>query len=187
MAVKTKTDLKDVFNGLSSVIYQSTPIDLSGNSIALSGDYYDMPVTVDTLSFTQDDPTINHYKVIGLEGDWTSSSTSGDVTLQFTVPTKHTDVLKVAYGNSAVTQLAGSLTFEGGTYSGSAVKFSTNKVTGSIVLVDAAKQNIMILSNIALWAKPLYENASTDPFALQFTGTIEASENPDVAFLTKTA
>lgn len=188
MALKTKTDLKDIFNGLSSVLFQETPIDLnpSSGTIAIVPDY-DLPVTVDTLSFTQDDPTINHYKVIGLEGDWTSSSTSGDVSLSFTVPTKQTDVLKLAYGTSSVVAKTGAtvtgVTGLSGTFGGDVVTFSTHKVTGSIVLVDSQQKNLLIMSNVALWAKPLYENASTDPFAIQFTGTIEATGKPDVAFL----
>lgn len=183
MALKTKTDLKDIFNGLSSVMFQEDAIDLSQSTIQIDPDY-DLPVTVDTLSFTQDDPTINHYKVIGLEGDWTSSSTSGDVSIQFTVPTKQTDVLKLAYGTSAVVAKTGA-TYGSGTYNGNAVTFSTHKVTGSIVLEDAEQKNLLILSNVALWAKPLFENASTDPFAIQFTGTVEATGKPDIAFLTK--
>lgn len=188
MALKTKTDLKDIFNGLSSVLFQQTPIDLapSSGTIAIAPDY-DLPVTVDTLSFTQDDPTINHYRVIGLEGDWTSSSTSGDVSLSFTVPTKQTDVLKLAYGASSVVAKTGAtvtgVTGLSGTFDGDVITFSTHKVTGSIVLVDSEQKNLLIMSNVALWAKPLYENASTDPFAIQFTGTIEATGKPDVAFL----
>ncbi len=188
MALKTKTDLKDIFNGLSSVLFQETPIDLapSSGTIAIAPDY-DLPVTVDTLSFTQDDPTINHYRVIGLEGDWTSSSTSGDVSLSFTVPTKQTDVLKLAYGASSVVAKTGAtvtgVTGLSGTFDGDVITFSTHKVTGSIVLVDSEQKNLLIMSNVALWAKPLYENASTDPFAIQFTGTIEATGKPDVAFL----
>lgn len=188
MALKTKTDLKDIFNGLSSVLFQETAIDLapSSGTISIVPDY-DLPVTVDTLSFTQDDPTINHYKVIGLEGDWTSSSTSGDVSLSFTVPTKQTDVLKLAYGASSVVAKTGAtvtgVTGLSGTFDGDVITFSTHKVTGSIVLVDSQQKNLLIMSNVALWAKPLYENASTDPFAIQFTGTIEATGKPDVAFL----
>jgi hypothetical protein len=169
-------------------LFQQTPIDLapSSGTIAIAPDY-DLPVTVDTLSFTQDDPTINHYRVIGLEGDWTSSSTSGDVSLSFTVPTKQTDVLKLAYGASSVVAKTGAtvtgVTGLSGTFDGDVITFSTHKVTGSIVLVDSEQKNLLIMSNVALWAKPLYENASTDPFAIQFTGTIEATGKPDVAFL----
>lgn len=193
MAFKTKTELKDVFNGLSSVLFQSTAIDLNPASggIAIEPEY-DLPVTVDTLSFTQDDPTINHYKVIGLDGDWTSSSTSGDVSLSFTVPTKQTDVLKLAYGATSVIAKTGSsgatvtgVTGLTGTFEGDVVTFSTHKVTGSIVLVDAEQKNLLVLSNVALWAKPMYENASTEPYAIQFTGTIEATGKPDIAFLKK--
>ena len=116
MAMKTKQELKDVFNGLSSLLFQKTAVDLdSGSTIALVPDY-DLPVTVDTLQLTQDAPTINHYKVIGLDGDWTSSATLGDATFQFVVPTKHTDVLKLAYGDDAVKESV-QATLDGFNYS----------------------------------------------------------------------
>ena len=87
MATKTKQELKDVFNGLSSVLYTDEVVDLSSGTPTITTKY-NLPVTVDTLQLSQDDPTVNHYKVIGLDGDWTSSATLGDMTVQFTVPTK---------------------------------------------------------------------------------------------------
>ena len=184
MAMKTKQELKDVFNGLSSLLFQKTAVDLdSGSAIALVPDY-DLPVTVDTLQLTQDDPTINHYKVIGLDGDWTSSATLGDMTVQFTVPTKATDVLKLAYGDDAVKENV-QATLDGFNYSGSALTIKKKKVTGTFILVNEEKDQIMVMSGVALWAKPLYENPGTEPFAIQFTGTMETDGNPNFAFLKK--
>lgn len=184
MAIKTKQELKDVFNGLSSLLFQKTAVDLdSGSTIALVPDY-DLPVTVDTLQLTQDDPTINHYKVIGLDGDWTSSATLGDATFQFVVPTKNSEVLKLAYGDDAVKENV-QATLDGFNYEGVALTIKKKKVTGTFVLVNEEQDQIFILSDVALWAKPLYENPGTEPFAIQFTGTIETNGNPNFAWLTK--
>lgn len=186
MAAKTKQELKDVFNGLSSVLFQSKEVDLDGVEKIQLAPEYDLPVTVDTLQVNQDDPTVNHYKVIGLDGDWTSSATLGDMTIQFTVPTKATDVLKMAYGEDAVKESV-QASLDSQDYEGVALTIKKKKVTGTFILVNEEKDQIMIMSGVALWAKPLYENPGTEPFALQFTGTMETSGNPNFAWLKKSA
>lgn len=188
---KSKIELKDVFNGANSLLYQSSIVDLSTGTVAITPEY-DLPVTVDTLQLSQDDPTINHYKVIGLDGDWTSSATLGDMTFQFTVPTKAKEVLELAYGSDAVVEVtAGTVKDSGdsdvdGTYTGHAVLLNKKKVTGTFTIVDEEKTNIMVIAGAAVWAKPLYENVSTEPFAIQFTGTIENAGTQSMAWLKRT-
>ena len=192
MSMKSKQDLKDVFNGLSSLLYQSTIVDLSQATLSITPEY-DLPVTVDTLQISQEDPTINHYKVIGLDGDWTSSATLGNMNIKFTVPTKAKDVLKLAYGEDAVKEITKlTITGTGDTdlddengFSGTSIMLKKKKVTGTFVLVDEGQTNLMILTNVALWAKPLYENPGTEPFAIQFTGTMEGAGSHSMAWLKK--
>lgn len=191
--MKKKQELKDVFNGLSSLLYQSAVADLSQASVAITPEY-DLPVTVDTLQISQDDPTINHYKVVGLDGDWTSSATLGDMNIQFTVPTKAKEVLELAYGADAVKSITAATITTGDTeidnaggYEGVSIKLEKKKITGTFVLVDEEKQNLMVLTNVALWAKPLYENPGTEPFAIQFTGTMEGAGSQSIAWLKKKA
>lgn len=192
MTYKSKIDLKDVFNGANSLLFQSSIVDLSKGTFTLEPEY-DLPVTVDTLQISQDDPTVNHYKVIGLDGDWTSSATLGDMTFQFTVPTKAKDVLVLAYGSDSVVDITkGTVSGTGdndidGDYAGHAVLLNKKKVTGTFVIVDEEKTNIMVLAGAAVWAKPLYENVSTEPFAIQFTGTIENAGTQSMAWLKKSA
>ncbi len=193
MTMKTKQSLKDVFNGLSSLLYSSAVADLSQATLTITPEY-DLPVTVDTLQITQDDPTINHYKVIGLDGDWTSSATLGDMNIQFTVPTKAKEVLTLAYGADAVKEIT-KLSIETGDsnidsengYEGVSIQLNKQKVTGTFVLVDEEKENLMVMTNVALWAKPLYENPGTEPFAIQFTGTMEGAGSQSLAWLKKKA
>ena len=192
MATKTKQELKAVFNGLSSVLYTDEVVDLSSGTPTITTKY-NLPVTVDTLQLSQDDPTVNHYKVIGLDGDWTSSATLGDMTVQFTVPTKAKEVLQLAYGESAVKDITRlTLTTDDADvdnsangYEGVSLMVGKKKVTGTFVLVDEEKKNLMVITNVALWAKPLYENPGTEPFAIQFTGTIEGAGSQSLAWLKK--
>lgn len=190
--MKSKQDLKDVFNGLSSLLYQSAIVDLSQTTLSITPEY-DLPVTVDTLQISQEDPTINHYKVIGLDGDWTSSATLGNMNIQFTVPTKAKEVLTLAYGADAVKDITKlTITGTGDTeldnengFSGTSIMLKKKKVTGTFVLVDEEQTNLMVLTNVALWAKPLYENPGTEPFAIQFTGTMEGAGSYSMAWLKK--
>ena len=189
--MKTKQELKDVFNGLSSLLYQSAVVDLSQATLSITPEY-DLPVAVDTLQISQEDPTVNHYKVIGLDGDWTSSATLGNMNIKFTVPTKAKEVLQLAYGEDAVREIT-KLTINTGDadidnaqgYHGVSLSLKKKKVTGTFVLVDEAKENLMIITNVALWAKPLYENPGTEPFAIQFTGTMEGAGSQSIAWLKK--
>jgi hypothetical protein len=187
MAMKTKKELKDVFSGIASVWYQKTELDMSDlSALAITPDF-DLPVKVDTINLEQGDPSIEHYKVIGLPGDWVTSAEAGDIDLSFRVPTKHTDVLKMAYGEDAVKAITGA-TVNGATYSGTGLVLQQTKVDGTFVFVSEDKKNILVVNNTSLWAKPVIDQDAKGVFALDFNGSIETDgTNPDILFLTKAA
>lgn len=179
--MKTKSDLKDVFNGPSSLMYQSAA--LEGNSLALDPEY-DVPVKVDTIEFEQGAPSIEHYKVIGLSGDWVSSADAGDITVSFRVPTKHTDILTLAYGSDAVKNA--SVTYGSGTFTGNGVVLTNHKITGTWALLNDAGDQLLILNNTSLYASLVMDSDANNVVAIDFTGTIESDgTNPDIMFLKK--
>lgn len=181
--MKTKAQLKDVFNGPSSLMYQSTA--LSGENLALDPEY-DVPVKVDTIEFEQGEPDIEHYKVIGLAGDWVSSSEAGDITVSFRVPTKHSDILKLAFGTDAVA--AKSITYGSDTFSGDGVVLKNKKITGTWAILNDAGDQLLILNNTALYASMVMDTDAKGVVAIDFNGTIESDgSNPDVLFLRKQA
>ncbi len=192
MALKKMTELKDVFNGISSVMFQTNVI-TSGSTITLNPDY-ELPVEVDSISISQDDPTINNYRVHGLSIPWTTSAEVGDTNIEFVVPTNHTDVLKLAYGTSAVTSVSASVqtaivgdggSIAAGTWSGNSVKFNDTKVVGCVAILNQSKDKLLIINNLALYVTPQYDSASTEPYALKFTGSMESGSGGDMIFLSK--
>lgn len=232
--METKKQLKDVFKGISSVMFQNNPIfsDLSdvaafsststyavGDMVSNSSKYYkcttavttagtfsasnwteitagdvsnitltpdyDLPVHLDDLSLTEGDATLNHYKIFGQDSDWVATATKGDLEIKMVVPTKHTDVLKLAYGSDSL--VSASATMDGVTYTGQGITLAKHEVHGTIILMNEAKDQILIVSNPVLWATPKFDKASTEPYAIQFSGTLEASEGPDILFLKKNA
>ena len=180
MAMKTKAELKDVFNGPSSLFYQSASL---GTPMTLDP-LYDVPVKVDTINFEQGEPNIEHYKVIGLSGDWVSSSEAGDITVSFRVPTKSTDILKLAFGNDAVT--SASVGYGSDTFAGNGVVLKNKKIQGTWALLNDAGDQLLILNNTALYASMVMDTDAKGVVAIDFNGTIESDgSNPDVLFLRK--
>lgn len=185
--MKTKKELKDVFSGLSALWYQKTELNLSNLSGLQITPEFDLPVKVDTINLEQGDPTIDHYKVIGLPGDWVTSAEPGDIDLSFRVPTKHTDVLKMAYGNEAVKSSV-SASVDGVSYTGTGLVLQQKKIDGTFIFVNEDKTKLLVLTNTTLWAKPVLDQDAKGVFALDFNGSIESDGvNPDILFLTKVA
>lgn len=189
--MKTKKQLKDVFSGVSALWYQKTELNLSSlTGLAITPDF-DVPVKVETITLEQGDPTVDHYKVIGLPGDWVTSAEPGDIELSFRVPTKHTDVLKMAYGEDAVKSTVTATidtagAGEGESYTGTGLVLQQKKIDGTFVFVNDDKTKLLVLTNVSLWAKPVLDQDAKGVFALDFNGSIESDGvNPDILFLEK--
>lgn len=181
--MKTKSELKDVFNGPSTLLYQGAV--LSGSSLKLVPDY-DVPVKVDSIEFEQGAPSLEHYKVLGIPGDWVTTSEAGDITVKWRVPTKHTDILKLAFGEDAVKDM--TVTYDGSTYKGNGVILKNHKITGTWAVLNDTGDQLLILNNTVLYASMVLDNDTKGVVAVDFSGTIQSDgKNPDVLFLTKQA
>lgn len=191
MAMTTIDKMKDIFVGPKTLLYTSVIADLSKATLEITPEV-ELPVTVDTLKATMDDPTINHYKVIGLAGDWSTTSELGDFNVEFVVPSKAKDLLKVMFGEDAVTDLTKvTLKNTGDTsldatsgFTGVAVEPKKFKIKGTIVIVDEEKKNLMVITNIALYATLQWDNSGTEPVAFKFSGSIEGAGKRSIAWLT---
>ena len=183
--------MKDIFVGPKTLLYTSVIADLGKATLEITPEV-ELPVTVDTLKATMDDPTINHYKVIGLAGDWATTSELGDFNVEFVVPSKAKDLLKVMFGEDAVTDLTkvtlkgtGDTTLDNTTgFTGVAVEPKKFKIKGTIVIVDEEKKNLMVITNIALYATLQWDNSGTEPVAFKFSGSIEGAGKRSIAWLT---
>ena len=191
MAMTTIDKMKDIFVGPKTLLYTSVIADLSKTTLEITPEV-ELPVTVDTLKATMDDPTINHYKVIGLAGDWATTSELGDFNVEFVVPSKAKDLLKVMFGADAVTDLT-KVTLKGtgdtaldstSGFAGVAVEPKKFKIKGTIVIVDEEKKNLMVITNIALYATLQWDNSGTEPVAFKFSGSIEGAGKRSIAWLT---
>lgn len=190
MAMTTIDKMKDIFVGPKTLLYTSVITDLSKATFDITPEV-ELPVTVDTLKATMEDPTINHYKVIGLAGDWATTSELGDFNVEFVVPSKAKDLLKIMFGEDAITELTkvtlkgtGDTALDANTgFTGVAVEPKKFKIKGTIVIVDEEKKNLMVITNIALYATLQWDNSGTEPVAFKFSGSIEGAGKRSIAWL----
>jgi hypothetical protein len=188
MAMKTKQELKDVFSGLSSIMLVKGGI----TDFASVKPDFDLPVTVDTLTLSQAEPTLNRTKVHGLQADWAVTSTAGDITFTATVPSMSKELVGYFLGEANDISNA---TVNGVTYSGFSATLSNKKLNVGFALLSDDAEKCLLVKKMAIYARPLFENASTTPFGFELSGTIEiedgavsgASSDDNIAFLTKKA
>lgn len=193
MAMKKIEELKDIFVGPKTLLYAKAITDLSKTTLDITADL-ELPVEVDSLKATMQDPTINHYKVIGLAGDWATTSELGDFNVEFVVPSKAKDLLAAMFGNDAVSDLTKVTLHTGDTdldaatgFTGVALEPKKFKIQGTIAIVDDTKTNVMVITNIALYATLQWDDTGTKPVAFKFSGSIEGAGKKSIAWLTKAA
>ena len=191
--MKKIEELKDLFVGPKTLLYAKAITDLSKATIDITADL-ELPVEVDSLKATMEDPTINHYKVIGLAGDWATTSELGDFNVEFVVPSKAKDLLAAMFGNDAVSELTKVTLKTGDTeldattdFTGVALELKKFKIQGTIAIVDDTKTNVMVITNIALYATLQWDETGTKPVAFKFSGSIEGAGKKNIAWLTKAA
>lgn len=191
MAMKKIEELRDKFVGPKMILFQSATVDLSQATITLKPDM-ELPVEVDSLKATMDDPTINHYKVIGQAGDWATTAEMGDFNVEFVVPSKAKDLLSVMFDAAAVADITKATATTGDTfiddtkgYSGVALELTENRVSGTVAIVDKSKENIMVITNLALYCTMVWDDTGTKPVAFKFSGSVEGAGTKSVAWLTK--
>lgn len=194
MAMTTIDKMKDVFCGPKSLIYSKSITDLSVPTVEITPDV-ELPVEVDSLKASMEDPSINHYKVIGLAGDWATTAELGNFNVEFVVPSKAKNLLKIMFGDDAVGDLTKLTLKETGDatldavagFTGVALEAKKFKVKGTIVIVDDEKENLMVITNIALYATMQWDDTGTKPVAFKFAGSIEGAGKKSIAWLSKAA
>lgn len=192
MAMTTIDKMKDIFNGPKTLLYSKAITDLSKATVDITPEI-ELPVEVDSLKASMEDPTINHYRVIGLVGDWATTAELGDFNVEFVVPSKAKDLLAIMFGEDAITELTkvtlkstGDTALDATTgFTGIAVEPKKFKIKGTIVVVDDEKENLMVITNIALYATMQWDDSGSKPVAFKFSGSIEGAGKRSIAWLTK--
>ncbi len=183
---KTKKEMKDVFGKADALYYDPTILDFSKATTLEAAvtltPQYDFPVLLDSIQVSTGDPNLSHVKIIGLAGDWYMDAEQGDSKIEFTVPTKDTNVLTVAFGEDAVKTYfvkVGSATL-----TGTGLTLKTNKVTGTWAMLNKEHDQIMIINGSQLFATPMYGGNDNVVVSVKFTGALTCNGvDPDLLWL----
>jgi hypothetical protein len=186
--MKTKSQLADKFSGPSSLLYQSAALTITegqgGTKTFTAAPELDVPCKVDSLNFEQGEADTEEYNIIGLAGAWVTESDPGDIDLGFRVPSISEDILTLAFGSDAVSEIEG--TVDSVDYEGLALVLKNKKVQGTWMIVNSQKDRIMVLNNTVLFASLVLDSDAKGVMAVDFNGSIESDgTNPDVIFLKK--
>lgn len=187
---KTKKELKDVFGKADSLYYDSHILDFSKSTTAEAAvtltPEYDFPVLLDSIQVSTGDPNLTHVKIIGLAGDWYMDAVQGDSNIEFTVPTKDTDVLTVAFGDDAVKDYF--VKVGAATLKGTGLTLKTKKVTGTWAMINKEHDQLMVLNGSQLFATPMYGGNDNVVVSVKFTGSLTCNgTDPDLLWLKEQA
>lgn len=181
MAATKKSELKKVFIGISQVLLKKDGIS-DFSSVAPE---MEVPVTVDTLTLSMGEPTLNRVKVHGLQSDWAVTTTAGEFEFSCTIPSVHEELIKYFFGES--NEIASS-TVNGVNYSG--FSFTAKNVSRDfgLILINEGEDLAVAFKKMTVTPSLAFENGSTTPIGINLTGTMvaaEGSSDDDIAFLTK--
>lgn len=187
--MKNKSQLKDVFIGISQVMLKQGGITDFSNVEP----EYEVPVTVDTLTLSMGEPTLNRVKVHGLQSDWAVTTTPGEFEFSCTIPSVAKELITYFFGEAndiKNNQGQAGAVVNGVNYTG--FSFSAKNVSRDfgLILVNEGEDKAVLFKKMTVTPSLAFENGSTTPIGINLTGTMVAAEgqsDDDVAFLTKAA
>lgn len=183
MAMKRKIDLQgDVFEGISSVFAVKGGIETTGGSATISEEnLLEFPVSDDSgFNFDTGQPSIEHFKIKGLNTDWVNTFTPGDGEITLEIPCNETGILESVYGQAGVeasitlpSGVAGGITFKGKAYA------STQKAVylGLLILNDT-EDKLLFIKKGKFMAQTIFDG-SNKPLCVVLTGAIAAGADTD--------
>lgn len=196
MAVTTKDSMGvSVFSGISAVfaVYggfttQAGSSDAERTCDLSTANVIELPVSEESgFNFTGGEATINHFKVKGLNADWASTFTPGDGTITLEVPTYHTQVLELVYGQKAKdlkVKLPTDLGLKDATgqrdatVSGKAFSFNQTAVVLGLLVVNETGDKALFIKQAKFTATPSFDG-SDKPYCVTLNGTISAASDVD--------
>ena len=159
-----------------------------GDNFATTGKTVtELPVAQDGgFTYNGGTPSIDHYKVHGITGDWTSRMTPGDTEINLFIPTVDKEVLD-ACGFTTKTQ-GGSVTvrdpnlgdYKFVTSSGYAFAETQKAFKVGIAAVNDEGTKMFAIKNVKLLASVLFDAADTaKPIGITLTGASAAATAAD--------
>lgn len=181
-----KIDLQgDVFNGISSVFAVKGGITTAQGKATLTTDnMLEFPVSDESgFSFDTGAPSINHFKIKGLNTDWTCTFTPGDGQVTLEIPCHETNILETVYGQAGVeveiklpteVQLDSTKT----AIKGKAFASTQKAIILGLLILNDTEDKVLFIKKAKFMAQTMFDS-SQKPLCVTLTGTIAAGADAD--------
>ena len=178
--IKKKIDMQgDVFSGISSVfaVANGLPDGLNLSSV----DMTEFPVSDDSgFNFDTGSPSIEHFKVKGLNADWVNTFTPGDGEIKLEVPCNETDILTLCGldGTSASVTLPSGVSSVGTSATGKSYPVPQKAVYLGLLVLNDTEDKLMFIKKAKLMAQIIFDG-SNKPLCVVLTGSISSGASTD--------
>ncbi len=191
VTIKKKGDMQvNVFEGISAVWAVAGGFTFGGAGTTESpytldyssnGTLLEFPCSEDSgFSFDTGSPTIEHFKVHGLNADWVSTFTPGDTELNLEIPYHDTDIMTLCFGatgkSMSITVPHGASgilkdSTAGGVYTGSAFGPSQKSVELGLLILDDTEKRLFFIKKAKLTAQVQFDG-SNKPLCVVLSGSL---------------
>lgn len=177
-----KIDLQgDVFNGISSVFAVKGGIETTSGKATLTAEkMLEFPVSDESgFSFDTGSPSINHFKIKGLNTDWTCTFTPGDGQITLEIPCHETNILETVYGQEGVDvdiQLPAEVNL--GAIKGKAFASTQKAIMLGLLVLNDTEDKILYIKKAKFMAQTMFDSTQK-PLCVTLTGTIAAGADKD--------
>lgn len=185
MALKRKIDLQgDVFEGISSVFAVKGGITTSNGTATLTeANMLEFPVSDDSgFNFDTGQPSIEHFKVKGLNTDWVNTFTPGDGEITLEIPCNETNIMQTCFGDEGVTatiNLPSGLTVSGKSkLSGNAYASAQKAVYLGLLILNDTEDKVLFIKKAKFMAQAIFDG-SNKPLCVVLNGAIAAGADSD--------
>ena len=177
----------DVFEGISAVFPVSGGITFTGSAADLSAvDLLEFPVSDDSgFNFDTGQPSIEHFKVKGLQADWVNTFTPGDGDITLEIPCSNTNILEMVYGKTgsdvSITLPSGVTTKNVG--SGKGFSPVQKAVYLGMLVLNDTEDKLLFIKKAKFMAQTIFDG-SNKPLCVVLKGSIASSDANSFGILT---
>ena len=178
----------DIFEGISSVFAVAGGIEFNTASADLSqnNNLLEFPVSDDSgFNFDTGQPSIEHFKVKGLQADWVNTFTPGDGEIMLEIPCNNTNILELCYGqtgtNVTITLPAAATAKNVGT--GKAYAPAQKAVYLGLLILNDAEDKLLFIKKAKLMAQTIFDG-SNKPLCVVLRGAIANADATSFGILT---
>lgn len=181
----------DVFEGISCVFAVADGLNFASNAANLSENnvLLEFPVSDDSgFNFDTGQPSIEHFKVKGLNADWVNTFTPGDGEITLEIPCNNTNILELVYGttgtNVTVTLPTGATTKTVGT--GKAFSLPQKAIYLGLLILNDTEDKLLFIKKAKFMAQTIFDG-SNKPLCVVLTGSIASADEHSFGILTLAA